>query len=86
MKKKKRTRAARKVRRLVGRPWCHWQTKCQEDTKSHQWTCMAHLAEGHAFQCHKRNMRDAKRHPGRCEDAEPVRVTANTKEQAHGTR
>lgn len=57
---------------MTGVRWCEWQTKCVEDKGPDDWTCTAHLAEGHAFRCGKRNMADAKKVPGRCEDAEPV--------------
>lgn len=55
------------------KPFCHWQTKCKEDTKRGQWTCTANLAEGHAFRCPNKSLKDAKKAPGRCEDAEPPR-------------
>jgi len=57
--------------KVKDKPWCKCQVKCKEDTEPGQWTCTAHLAEGHAFRCPKRNMAHAKRAPGRCEDAEP---------------
>ena len=30
--------------------WCDYQHKCKEDTED-TWTCIAHMAEGRAFQC-----------------------------------
>lgn len=59
------------MRRTADKKWCEYQTKCVEDTEPGSWTCTAHLDEGRAMQCHKKNMRDAKKEPGMCVDAEP---------------
>jgi hypothetical protein len=53
------------------KPWCYWQMKCKEDVFPNSWTCTAHLSEGLAFKCPKRNMKHAKQIIGKCEDAEP---------------
>lgn len=57
---------------MNGVRWCAWQTKCVEDKKPGEWTCTAHLDEGQVFRCPKKDIADAKKFPGRCEDVESL--------------
>jgi len=52
--------------------FCEWQMKAAEDKGKGTWTCTAHLAEAHVFQCRRTSMEDAKKEPYPCEDATPV--------------
>jgi len=54
--------------------FCYWQTAVKEDfenDKQKSWTCMAHLAEGRAMQCHCTSLKHAKEMRYPCVDAKP---------------